>query len=101
MNNREELDRAARRAHRLCGAAILQAMAETDTSFAQMAERLGVGEGHVREWLMQYAEGLMPEADGLRVISLLMTSMGARVDVQFIARAFEANHEARQMAKSI
>lgn len=97
---REDLERAVRRAHRLCGAAILQAMAETDTTFAQIAERLEVGEGHVREWLMQYAEGSMPEADGMRVISFLMTSMGTILDVRFIARAFEANHEARQLART-
>lgn len=73
-------------------------MAETDTSFAKIAERLEVSEGHVREWLMQYAEGAMPEADGMRVISFFMTSMGAIIDVRFIARAVEANHEARHLA---
>lgn len=98
--SREDLDAAVRRAHRLCGAAILQAMAETDTSFAQIAETLGVGEGHVSEWLMQFAEGSMPSgSDGLRIVSHFMTSMGARIDVRFFAYAFDANVEARRIAK--
>lgn len=80
---REEFARSIRRAHRLCGAVILQAMAETDTSFAQIAERLEVSEEHVRAWLMQYADCSLEEEAGLRIVSFILTAMECRLDIRF------------------
>lgn len=96
---REELARSIRRAHRLCGAVILQAMAETDTSFAQIAERLEVSEGHVREWLMQYADCSIEEEAGLRIVSFVLTAMDCRLDIRFekIPKEVDVPEERRQV----
>lgn len=97
---REELDRSHRRIQRLCGAAILQAMGETDTSFTQIAERLEVSEEHVREWLMGYADCTIdaesPER-GLRIVSFIMSTMDCLIDLRIIESP--AKKDASNVAK--
>lgn len=97
---KEEFARSIRRAHRLCGAVILQAMAETDTSFEQIAERMGVSEEHVRGWLMQYADCSLEEESGLRIVSFILTTMDCRLDIRFekIPETIVAPKECRQAA---
>lgn len=73
---------AVRRLRRSAAAAIMGAMAETDTSFSLMAFRMGRREKTVRRWLMSLADGRRASPkDDLRTIADMATACGCRIDV--------------------
>lgn len=73
---RELLRKARRKLCRRVGAAIVERMAETDTSFTVMAARLGRREKQVRGWLMRLLDGRSVK---LNVIADMCTSMGCEL----------------------
>lgn len=94
----DHLDRAIRRAQRLCGALMLRVMAETDTSFEQIATRLGVGNGHVREWLMRLADGTIDTDDpgtSLRVIGSVLAAMHCELQLSAVPMVEQGEAQSR------
>lgn len=58
------------------------AMAETDTSFAEMALRLGRREKIVRRWLMRLADGRSANSkDDLKILADMATACGCRIEI--------------------
>jgi DNA-binding phage protein len=55
-------------------------MAETDTGFAQLAERMGVSHRFIKRWFGRLMDGTAPD---LRDVSDLAVAMGCRVKIQF------------------
>lgn len=72
---REELDRAVRTLCRNVAAALIQGMAETDTSFAMIAVKLGVTEKTVRGWIDDLMDGIEGKTT-MRVIAEMCWAMG-------------------------
>lgn len=80
MNNeaipKELLEKARRVTCRRIAAAVVQCMADTDTSFTEMAVRLDRKEETVRGWLTKLTDG---ESIDLDSVSDMMTAMGAEL----------------------
>lgn len=83
----EKLAKARRRCQRLCGSVILHAMAETDTSFYQIGDRLGVDADRVKDWVMKYAECEIEDGVSLNVVSAILYTMNCELDIRYIMPA--------------
>lgn len=81
---REILDAACRKMCRRIASTLIRAMAETDTSFALMAVRIGVPEKKVRKWMDALLDGT---GTRLRPISDMCTAMGCELDFHVTRRA--------------
>jgi hypothetical protein len=77
--SREILDAAVRRLCRSMASAIVQAMADTDTSLTAIAFRIRQKESTVRDWLQKLIDG---ECSGptLHNISDILLAMGCELD---------------------
>ena len=84
IDNAEARAKQVRRIYRTCGMAIVDAMAITDTSFAEIAARLEVGEDHVRQWVLSFIEGTLDEREfnGIRILSNILLTMGMGLHFQ-------------------
>ena len=69
---------AFRRMCRRFAAAIMRCMADTDTSYADIASRLGISEKKVRSWMDSLMDG--DGEVGLRHIADMCTALDAEVE---------------------
>lgn len=84
--NRLELKAARRRLARNLASVIIQAMADGDISFSQIAHRISKREKTVRRWLMDLADG---KSKGIRLsdIADMFTAFAAEPVFTIRARA--------------
>lgn len=82
---REELDRARRKMCRRIAAALVGAMAETDTGFDTIAARLGRSEASCRAFLRSMIDGTPPR-NGLDLMSDFAFAMGCEIEFRVVKR---------------
>lgn len=89
------LARARRKASRRVAAVLVRLMADTDTSFEVIANRLGQDEHQVRQWLGDFIDG---HGKHLNIMSDLALSMGAEWVVR--VERYEPPEIAPEMAEA-
>lgn len=89
----EVLEAARRRLCRRFAAVILEAMADADISFTQMAYRIGKDEPKVRGWFDELSNG---RSISLDCISDMLLACAAELDFR-VTRPWPGIHEANQL----
>ena len=87
MSTAQARDASHRRLCREIAASLIQCMADTDMSLAQIAERIGSSAGAVKRKLDRLIAG---RSISLRDVTDLATGMDARVCIRLVPRAPEA-----------
>lgn len=81
----EELDRACRKMCRRIAAALVRAMAETDTDFATIAARTTRSEESLRSFIRALIDGKAPR-NGLEMMAIFAVAMECEIEFHIVRR---------------